>query len=145
MPVSETANVSQSSGLALRRVRLIVPWSVNLAAFESRLNSVWRTLVWSACIAPRSSGQATTSVLPFFSTSGWTIAATSRTSCADLERLQEQVHPPGLDLGEVEDVVDQPEQVLAGRVDLLEVREERLLVEVLGLLLEHLGVPDDRR
>ena len=62
---------------------------------------------------------------------------------ADLERLQEQVHPAGLDLGEVQDVVDQPEQVLAGRVDPLEVREERLLVEVLGLLLEHLGVADD--
>ena len=43
---------------------------------------------------------------------------------ADLERLQEQVHPPGLDLGEVQDVVDQPQQVLAGRVDPLEVREE---------------------
>ena len=46
---------------------------------------------------------------------------------ADLERLQEQVHPPGLDLGEVQDVVDEPEQVLAGRVDLLEVREEGVL------------------
>ena len=55
-----------------------------------------------------SSGQATTSVLPFFSTSGWTIASTSRISCRDLERLDEQVHPAGLDLGEVEDVVDEP-------------------------------------
>ena len=70
-----------------------------------------------------SSGHATTSVLPFLSISGWTIASTSRTSLADLERLHEEVHPAGLDLGEVEDVVDQPQQVLAGRVDLLEVRD----------------------
>ena len=70
--------------------------------------------------------------------------ATSRTSLADLERLQEEVHPAGLDLGEVEDVVDEPEQVLAGRVDLLEVRDSASCAEVLGLLLEHLGVADDR-
>ena len=82
-------------------------------------------------------------MLPFFSTSGWTIACDVLDQLADLERLQEQVHPAGLDLGEVQDVVDQPEQVLAGRVDLLEIRDERLLAEVLGLLLEHLGVADD--
>ena len=40
------------------------------------------------------------------------------------------VHPAGLDLREVEDVVDQPEQVLAGRVDLLEVGQERLLAQM---------------
>ena len=50
---------------------------------------------------------------------------------------------PGLDLREVEDVVDQPEQVLAGRVDPLEVGDEALGVLVLGLLLEHLAVADD--
>ena len=61
--------------------------------------------------------------LPFFSTSGWTMAATSLTSLADLERLQEEVHAAGLDLGEVEDVVDQPQQVLAGRVHPLQVRD----------------------
>jgi len=62
---------------------------------------------------------------------------------ADLERFQEEVHAAGLDLGEVEDVVDQPQLMLAGRVDPLEVRDQRLLVEVRGLLLEHLGVADD--
>jgi hypothetical protein len=62
----------------------------------------------------------------------------------DIERLQEEVHSAGLDLGEVEDVVDQPEQVLAGRVDPLEVRQGRLVASVLGLFLEHLRVADDR-
>ena len=36
--------------LPLRRSGVIVPWSVNLVAFESRLNSACRTFVWSACI-----------------------------------------------------------------------------------------------
>src|SRR4029079_18027404 len=54
MPVSETAKEMQSA-CARVTVNLIVPWSVNLAALDSRLNSVWRTLVWSACIDPRSS------------------------------------------------------------------------------------------
>ena len=36
-----------------------------------------------------------------------------------------------------------PSRCLPGRVDLLEVGQERLLAEVVGLLLEHLGVADD--
>jgi hypothetical protein len=50
--------------------------------------------------------------------------------------------PPGLDLGQVEDVVDQGEQVLAGRVDLLQVGQERLPADLFGLLLEELAVAD---
>ena len=142
MPVSETAKVSQSSD---SRSHGQADGAVvgELGGVQSRLKSAWRTLVWSACIVPRSSAHATTSVLAFFSTSGWTIASTSSDESGDLERLQEQVHPAGLDLGEVQDVVDQPQQVLAGRVDPLEVRQEGVCVEVLGLLLEHLGVADD--
>src|SRR5687768_17818499 len=40
--------------------------------------------------------------------------------------------------------VDQPQQVLAGRVDLLEIGQEGVGVGVLRLLLEHLGVANDR-
>ena len=39
-----------------------------------------------------------------------------------------EVHPAGLDLGEIQDVVDQAEQMLAGPVDLLEIRQEGLVV-----------------
>src|SRR3954451_381642 len=77
MPVSETANVSQSSGSRCTD-SVIVPWSVNLAALESRLNSACRTFVRSARMLPRSSAHSTTSALPFFSTSGRTIAAQER-------------------------------------------------------------------
>jgi len=62
----------------------------------------------------------------------------------DAELLEIELHLAGLDLGQVQDVVDQPQQVLAGAVDLLEVGDEFFLAEVLGLLLEHLAVADDR-
>ena len=42
--------VARPAPARARTVSVIVPWSVNLAAFESRLNSACRTLVWSACI-----------------------------------------------------------------------------------------------
>src|SRR5207245_10983032 len=38
----------------------------------------------------------------------------------DVDRLQAQLHLAGLDLGKIEDVVDQSEEVLSARVDLLE-------------------------
>ena len=60
-----------------------------------------------------------------------------------VEGLEVQLHLAGLDLGEIEDGVDQPQQVLAGRVDLLEVVGELLGPEVGGVLLEHLAVADD--
>ena len=61
-----------------------------------------------------------------------------------LEVLEVELHAPGLDLGQIEHAVDQLEEVLAGGVDLLEVGDEGLLRQVLGLLLEHLAVADDR-
>ena len=55
-----------------------------------------------------------------------------------------QLHPAGLDLGEIQDVVDQREQVPAGGVDLLQVPAELGVPQVLRLLLQHLAVADDR-
>src|SRR5690349_22735643 len=56
MPVSATRNVTISgaplSPAARVTERVMVPFSVNLAALERRLRSIWRTLVRSACIAP---------------------------------------------------------------------------------------------
>ena len=42
-----------------------------------------------------------------------------------VEVRQLELHPPGLDLGEIEDVVDQGEQVLGGGGDLLQIGDER--------------------
>ena len=104
---------------------MIVPCLVNLAALLSRLNRVWRTLVWSECIAPEVRPRSRpSSVLPFLATSGSIVALHLGEQVGDVERLEEEVHLAGLDLGEVEDVVDQAEQVLAGAADLLEVGDE---------------------
>ena len=63
---------------------------------------------------------------------------------ADLEALEEQLHFARLDLGEVEDVVDEGQEVLARAVDLPEVGDEVRLPQVLGLLPQQLAVADDR-
>ena len=60
-----------------------------------------------------------------------------------VEALAEDLHLAGLDLRDVEDVVDQAQQVAPGGEDLLEVGDEALLAQVVGLLLEHLAVADD--
>ena len=62
----------------------------------------------------------------------------------EFEVLEMQFHPPGLDLGEVEHVVDQRQQVPAGVADLLQVGDVREVPLVGHLLLQHLAVADDR-
>lgn len=61
----------------------------------------------------------------------------------NLKSLQIQRHLACLDLGEVEDVVDESEQVLAGTVDLLEVRLDFRGSRIVGFLLEHFAIADD--
>ena len=79
MPVSLTRKVTQPPSPSSRATsRRTVPPSVNLQALERRLNRLWRTLVRSACMPPRSSGQWTSSRLAFFWASGWIVVTTSR-------------------------------------------------------------------
>src|SRR5262245_15703803 len=54
---------------------------------------------------------------------------------------QVELHPPGLDLREVEDVVDQGEQVTASAEHAVE--RFKVLLERLGVLPQHLGYADD--
>ena len=125
-------------------VRLMVPWSVNLAAFESRLNSACRTFVWSACMVPRSSGQATTRVLPFFSTSGWTIASTSRTSRPTSNVSRNRSIRPASILERSRMSLISPSRCLPAALIRWRSGRKASASSVLGLLLEHLGVADDR-
>src|SRR4029453_16180501 len=62
----------------------------------------------------------------------------------EMEVGQFKLHPPRFNLGKVEDVVDEGQQMLAGRVDVFQV-----LVLLIVQLPEHalrqdLGEPDDR-
>ena len=90
------------------------PSRENLAALDKRLNRHWRTLVWSACMTPRSGARWICSVLTFFSISGLMVEATPSIIFGHVEALQVQIHLAGFDLGQIEDVVDQRQQVLAG-------------------------------
>ncbi len=62
----------------------------------------------------------------------------------DRERLDLQFHLPGLDLGQVEDLVDQCEQVAAGAQDPLQRFDLFALAEVARILQQHLADADDR-
>ena len=58
--------------------------------------------------------------------------------------LDEDIHLPGLDLRQVENVVDQPQQVPAGALDLLQVVDRLFVALFGGVLLQDFAVADDR-
>ncbi len=60
------------------------------------------------------------------------------------KRLDRQRHLAGFDLREIEDVVDQLQQVLAGGLNLLQIGDRSLLSVVRRFFLQQLAVEDDR-
>ena len=130
------------SGLA-SAVSVMVPRSVNFAELESRFNITCRTLVQSVLSAPSAPWLSTTRRLSFFFISGSATATRPADQRGDVNPLGEHLHASGLDLGEIEHVVDQPEEVPAAHVDLLEILSEGRLAQLRGFLLEHLAIADD--
>jgi hypothetical protein len=61
-----------------------------------------------------------------------------------VEARQLELHAPGLDLGEVEDVVDEREQVAPGLVDVLQILGLLLVDLAEHALRQHLREADDR-
>jgi len=61
-----------------------------------------------------------------------------------LEVFQVEIDPAGLDLRQIEDIIDQRQQVFPRAIDLVQVLDVFLLVLVLQILGEHLAVADDR-
>ena len=57
------------------------------------------------------------------------------------ECFEVKLHPPGLDLGQIENVVDQGEQVAARAEH--SIKRFEILIEALGILAQHLGDADD--
>ena len=72
------------------------------------------------------------------------IAAASSSSATQVERRVLQLHPAGLDLREVEDLVEQLQQVLARAVDVAEVLLLPLVDVAEHPLEQHLGEPEHR-
>ena len=132
MPVSVTAIVTHSAApSSTRRPRSVtVPCSVNLLALLARLSSACRMRVWSACIVPSPAAQSTTSVLPFFAAIVPMVVRHVVDQRRDREGLEVELHLAGFDLGQVEDVVDQREQVPGGAQHALERLELVLALQV---------------
>src|SRR5690606_36335552 len=63
----------------------------------------------------------------------------ARQLLGEVDGLQVHVHAPGLDLREVEDVVDEAQEVMGGADDLAEVGGD---LRVPGVLVEELGEAD---
>src|SRR5262249_30389982 len=61
----------------------------------------------------------------------------------EIEGRRLQLHPSGLDLGEIQDVVNQGELVLGRDGDLLQVGHQPPAVQIPGFLLQQLAVADD--
>ena len=62
----------------------------------------------------------------------------------EIDLFEIEVHLAGLDLRQIEDVVDQAEEMPAGIADLGEVGQKLVLPLVLRGLVQHLAVADDR-
>jgi hypothetical protein len=90
-----------------------------------------------------SAGQSMARALPFLETSGEAVAMTSVDELGQVEGLEEELHLARLDLGNVQHVVDQAEQVAGGVEHLVQILGARRLAVVGGVLLHDLAVADD--
>ena len=97
---------------------MIWPWSVNLTALPSRLSKTWRSRVSSAwmLVGQVGGGSNVKAELLGLGAGADDVRDAVQESWAGAGGGSE-VELAGLDLGEVEDVVDQREQVLAALLD----------------------------
>ncbi len=145
-PVSATDDldpVAVGPPLAVDR-SVIWPFWVNLAALLSRLKMACRSLVASARTLPRSGPRSTTKALVFLAASGRAVDLDLVDELVEVDVLEVQLHLAGLDLGDVEDVVDHRQQMLAGGADLLQVGDLLAAALKLGILEQDLAVAEHR-
>ena len=127
-----------------RRCRRGRPLGVNLTALETRLKTIWRTRRSSAVIVISSGSVLRASAMPPPLARSLSIETALLQNLGNRDRRELQLHPAGLDLGEVEDVVDQREQMLAGFEHVVDVGELALVQLAEHLLVQHLAEADDR-
>ena len=97
-----------------------MPRSVNLTALLSRLSRIWRSRLTSPIsIAGIAGSIRASSRSPFSAASDRINATAPSTHSRRLKRRRLELHPAGLDLGEVEDVVDDREQRFAADVRMI--------------------------
>ena len=121
MPVSwtdrRTCQPPSTGSVAV--VSVTLPVSVNFTAFDSRFRTICRIRPGSPSSRGASPVDTSRSSMAFLSASGRISSAAPWTVAAKVERDRLQVEPPGLDLREVEDVVDYRQQGLARGADAL--------------------------
>ena len=105
MPVSLT-EISTEPSVCLALIPIRPPSGVNFTALESRLRSICLILRSSPTKSPSRSSTVTSRLMPCF-------VARSRTKVRALSMAKGrsnvplQLHAPGLDLGEIENLVDE--------------------------------------
>ena len=104
----------------------MVPARVNLAALLSRLRRICRVFIRSAVIVPTSDAAVHRERVVVLLHQRLDRVEQLVDHRADLEGLERDRHLARFDLREIEDAVDQLEQVLAGRLDALEIGDEAL-------------------
>lgn len=121
----------------------MVPFSVNLLALPSRLNRICRSLGDVRVYAAQFTGvqDQLVALLVHQRRGGVDHAFEER---AHRQLLQAQLHLSCLDLGKIEYVVDQPQQMFAGDMNLFQVRYQIDMAIVLGFLGQQFAVADNR-
>ena len=142
MPVSATAIVIQSrpSFRCGWAAMVTVPFSVNLLALLARLSSACRTRVWSAWIVPSSGRQSTDDAIAVLRCHRLDRLGHVLDQGHQRERFEVKFHAPGLDLRQVENVVDQGEQVRPAP-STRSSGSRSFSVPNRGILAQHLGEP----
>ena len=123
MPVSRTVKADRvgrrRSAVAQTRTS---PRSVNLSALEMKLRRICETLPSSVSSGGTSRGSSNTSATASPTSSGRSMPRSAPNSDRDGERRRHAPRLAGLDLGEVEQVVDQLGQVLGRLADEADLR-----------------------
>ncbi len=142
-PVSATAiSTWPSSSRAETSTR--PPAGVNLTAFDRRLKTIWRTRRPSALIVISSGSVVSDELDPAAARPFRVHGDRAAQDVRDRHLRELELHPAGLDLGQVEHVVDQREQVRARREHVVDVGELLVVQLAEHLLVQHLGEADDR-
>jgi hypothetical protein len=111
-----TTEISAIPLTSRARTSMRPPSGVNFHAFERRFSSACFTLRSSPLISPRCSSADWCKAIPRRPARSRTSVRALSMAWGQIEVRQFQLHPPVLDLGEIEDVVDQREPMSPGGV-----------------------------
>src|SRR5262249_22788100 len=147
MPVSAIANSTQRPPLATLRARsLTSPSLVNLQALLNRLSSICRSRMGSTINAPRFSWASTTRRLLVCSSDLRPVPRSADdlvNQRSELHGLRIKLELSGLDLREVEHLVDEAKKVSTSAVHALQRLLRLFRAEARRIGDQHIGEPDD--